>query len=167
MSETTIHRWPAASLAGDFARGGVGFAVTLFLLLVLPVASIAFAVCLILALVFGFYLADTARKLASHVELDEGGVRVTRGVAGGKTIRWGELERFELRYYSLRRDRKEGWMDLTLKGGGRTIKLDDRLDRFDRILACAFEAARTREVGLSQATYANLIAAGLLPKPRS
>ena len=43
--------------------------------------------------------------------------------------------------------------------------IDDRLDRFHDVLARAWEAARAAEVGVSEATHANLIAAGIIAKP--
>jgi hypothetical protein len=57
-------------------------------------------------------------------------------------------------------------MDLKLKGSGRTITIDDRLDRFNEVLARAWDAARTADVGVSDTTHHNLIAAGIVAKPK-
>ena len=59
------------------------------------------------------------------------------------------------------------WADLKLKGGGRTIAIDDKLDRFGEFLARAWVAARKADVGISDATHHNLMAAGLLPKDKA
>ena len=154
------------ALAGDFIRGAAAFAYTLFALLLLPVGSILFLAALLLAGVFGLYLGGTASRLRTLVEVNDDGIRLSGGLFGAKSIKWTQLERFELRFFSLSRDRKEGWMDLKLKGGGQTISLDDRLARFHDVLARAWDAARAADVGISDTTHANLIAAGIIAKPK-
>lgn len=165
MSEVHIHRWSAAALSGDMVRGAIASGGAVFLLLLIPIGSIVFFVVLGLACVFGLYLASTLSRLRSVVEVDERGVRLSGGLLGAKSIKWAELARLELRYFSLKRDRKDGWMDLKLKGAGQTIALDDRLDRFHEVLARAWEAARAADVGVSDTTHANLMAAGIIGKP--
>jgi hypothetical protein len=55
-------------------------------------------------------------------------------------------------------------MDLKLKRATSAVSIDDRLDRFDELLARAWAAAHRAEIGISDATNANLIAAGLIAK---
>src|SRR3546814_11929791 len=55
--------------------------------------------------------------LFRSVEVGDRGI-VARGPLGG-AIAWPDLEDLRLRYYSTRRDRTQGWMHMTLKGGGR------------------------------------------------
>ena len=167
MSEVSIHRWPPGSLTGDLVRGVVAFGVALLLSLVTPVGSFPFFGVLVLAVLFGLYLASTVSRLACVIEVDDRGLRLSGGLFGARAIKWAELERFELRHFPLSRNRKEGWMDLKLRGSGRqTIAIDDRLDRFGEVLARAWEAARAADLGISNATHANLVAAGIIPKPR-
>ncbi|MCE9522627.1 MAG: hypothetical protein K8S25_09375 [Alphaproteobacteria bacterium] len=165
MGDTHLHRWRPAALTGDVIRGAISFGGALFVGLLVPIGSIAFFLALGLAAVFGWYLAGTISRLRSLVEVNDDGLRLSGGLWPAKTIKWAQLDRFELRYFSLKRDRSEGWMDLKLRGGGQTLALDDRLDRFHEVLARAFEAARASDVGLSDTTHANLIAAGIIAKP--
>src|SRR3546814_13308044 len=46
-----------------------------------------------------------------------------------------------------RRDRTQGWMHMTLKGGGRTLTLESTISGFDDIAEQASEAARGNEIG--------------------
>ena len=165
MSEVHIYRWPARALSGDIVRGAVACGVALFFLLLIPIASMVFFLILALCVVFGLYLASTLSRLSATIEVDAQGLRLSGGLLGAKSVKWSELRRFELRYFSLKRDRTDGWMDLKLQGSGQTIAIDDRLDRFHDLLARAWEAARAAEVGVSEATHANLIAAGIIAKP--
>lgn len=167
MSEVSIHRWPTQALTGDLARGSIATAVGVFLLLAVPVGSIAFWAVAGLTILFALYLMSTVSRISSVIEVDDEGVRWRGGLFGGRAIKWGELEKFELRHFPLSRDRAQGWMDLKLKGGGRTIAIDDKLDRFGEFLARAWVAARKADVGISDATHHNLMAAGLLPKDKA
>lgn len=164
MSEVSIHRWKSAALSGDLVRGLAALAVTLFLLVLVPVLTVAFYVLLVLAVLFGLYLAGTVSRWRSVVEIDDEGLRVTGGIAGRRSIAWAELRRFELRHFPLSRDRAQGWMELMLASPSAKVTLDDRLDRFDEVLARAWTAARRAELGFSDATHANLVAAGLVAK---
>ena len=165
MSEVHIHRWSVAALAGDVVRGAIAFGIAAFALLLIPIGSIVFFVALGLAVVFALYLASTLSRIRCLIEVNDEGLRLSGGLLGAKSIKWAELARFDLRYFSLRRDRKEGWMELKLHGSGQTIALDDRLDRFHDVLARAWQAARAADVGLSDTTHANLIAAGIIARP--
>lgn len=167
MSEVSIHRWPAGSLTGDLIRGALATAASGLLLLAMPVASIAFWAVLGLTILFALYLMASVSKLTSVVEVDDEGMRLSGGLLGKRAVKWAELQRFELRHFPLSRDRTRGWMDLKLSGGGRSIAIDDRLDRFNEILARAWVAARSAEIGISDATHHNLIAAGILAKAKT
>ena len=162
MSEA-IYRWPSTALAGDYVRSGLGFALSfLFFLLVQP-GSVSFFALLALSVVFGLYLAQTALRAHTALTLLPEGLAIA-GFFGHRVIRWEALDHFALRYYTLRRGKAAGWMDLKLGSGGYSITLDDRLDGFRAVLERAWDAARRRDIEISSSTYANLTTAGLLPK---
>ncbi len=164
MSEISVHRWQPAALTGDLVRGLIAVALTLFFLLLVPVFTVAFYALLVLAALFGLYLAGTVSRWRSVVEADEQGLRVAGGMFGKRTIAWAELKRFDLRHFPLSRDRTQGWMELKLSSATVSVTIDDRLERFDDLLARAWVAARRAEVDVSDATHANLVAAGLIAK---
>ena len=75
----------------------------------------------------------------------------------------------KLAFYSMRRNRYGGtmdlsgsksWMELKLRGTGNTITVDSSLDGFDSVVAVAMEAAQDRELPLNDGTLANLDAMG-------
>ena len=78
-----------------------------------------------------------------------------------RTIPWAELDRMKLAYYSTRRDRKSGWMQLELGAGRARVHLDSRIVGFDRLVRRAAEVASARGLELSEATLANLEAIGV------
>jgi hypothetical protein len=78
-----------------------------------------------------------------------------------RTIAWAELDRMRLAYYSTRRDRKSGWMQLELGGSGARLSLDSRIEGFGEVVRRAAEAAADRHLQLSEPTAANLESLGI------
>ena len=167
MSELATYRWRPAALAGDLVRGLFAAGLSLFFLVLVPVYSVAFYVLLVLSVLFGLYLAGTVSRWRSVVEVDVTGLRLRGGLLGPHVVKWAELTRFELRHFPLSRDRSQGWMELKLKTATATVSIDDRLDGFRDVLARAWDAARAAEVGVTEATHDNLVAAGVIQAPRA
>jgi len=75
-----------------------------------------------------------------------------------------------LAYYSTRRDRRDGWMQLELRSGWTRVHLDSRIEGFTELVDEAARAARCRGLTLNAATLANLSALGVSlhtePSPR-
>ncbi len=155
------YHWPANALRGDFIRMAICFTVCLAILAAVPVRSLEFVVFVIPAIAFGAYLAQTVLRARTTLTLLPEGLAVA-GFFGTRLILWDTLDQFTLRYYTLRRDKEAGWLDLKLSSPGASITIDDRVDGFRPILQRAWEAARSRDIGISSSTYANLTAAGLL-----
>ena len=109
-----VYRWPRAALIADHLRSGIGFGASfLFMLLVQPL-SLAFLFFAVLTIVFGLYLALTIIRARTALKLEPEGLAVS-GLLGRKMIRWDALNDFALRYYTLRRDKEGGWLDLKLR----------------------------------------------------
>ncbi|MCW5747456.1 MAG: hypothetical protein KIT36_14805 [Alphaproteobacteria bacterium] len=153
MSMTLRYARPA--LFADYARATAGVAICGLPLT--TVASNGITVSLagvgVMFLLFG---ARTALRHATEIVADESGI-TARGPFGG-TIAWNKLARLKLAYYATRRDRKGGWMHMTLAGEGRTIRLDSSLDGFDQVARLAARAGVTNGLDVSAATRANLAA---------
>jgi hypothetical protein len=91
-----------------------------------------------------------------------------------REIGWSEMQDFRLRYYSTQRDRKEGWMQLILRGmasrapgqhevanpggpaNGGVIRMDSILPGFDDIVRQAHDAARRHGLAIDATTATNL-----------
>jgi len=127
-----------------------------------PAAPVAGALAAIAAL-FLVYFARTVCRQLTHFELDETGIRA-RGPASGllsAAIRWEDLRSLRLDYYSTRKDREGGWMQLRLGGARRTIRIDSELEGFAGLVRAAASEARRRGIGLDEPTRSNLELLGL------
>jgi hypothetical protein len=155
------HRYPAASLAADYARGVIGLALTAGPLLAVPVHWAIGWFLGAAALLFAVFLGRTVLRHVTVIETDERGIAVHGPWA--TAIPWPSLDDLRLRYYSTRRDREAGWMQLSLRGRGRRLSLDSAIEDFDEIARQAAEEARRNGVDLGEATRNNLMALGAAP----
>ena len=154
-------RYPLSRLYVDYAASAAGVAVSLGpLALVRPAAAVAWALAAAAAL-FLVYFGRTVCRQLTHIVLDEAGIRA-RGPLGA-AIRWAELRSLRLDYYSTRRDREEGWMQLRLRGTRRTIRIDSEIDGFAEIARAAAAEALRRGADTDEATRANLRVLGIAP----
>ncbi len=153
--------YPVRSLWPDYTRAGIGLAIALLPMPWVPAGSFGNWLLGLLALLFGGFAVMTWVKHRSTVQMNPAGIRILGPV--GRTIAWGALDRLALRFYSTRKERGHGWMQLKLSGGGTTITIDSNLDRFHLVAARAARAAAENALALDPTTLANLESLGVWP----
>jgi hypothetical protein len=151
--------YPAAAMIGDYLRAAAGLAPTLFIPATVSLGDVATAVLGGFAAIFGAFAIRTALRHGTRIDMDDTALR-TSGLRP-TVIPWAELDRLKLAYYSTRRDRKSGWMQLQLRAGRARLSADSRLDGFEQLARRAAHAAAERGLELSDATAANLQALGV------
>lgn len=155
----TSHRYPRRIIVLDYTRAGVGTVLTLGPLTAIPTASIAGFVLSLLSILFIFFAARTWVRSRTVAQLSEEGLAVT--AMGYNAISWQDVASLELRYFATKRDRSQGWMQLTLKSAGTTLRLESTLEGFENITRAAAGAASERKLPLSTSTLENLRALDL------
>jgi hypothetical protein len=148
------YSYSSGAMLGDYLRAAAGLAPVAAIFATVTVDTVPAVILLGVAAIFGAFGVRTALRHGTILEVGDGGVRSVglRRVA----ISWAALDRMKLAYYSTRRDRKSGWMQLQLGAGPARLTLDSRLDGFDQVVRQAALAATARELDLSEATVANL-----------
>jgi hypothetical protein len=159
QSELSWHSYPASAMIGDYVRSAAGLVPAGAIFATTSVAPVPAVLLGGFAVIFGLFGLRTALRHNSSIELSDIGIRSFGLVE--RRIAWTELDRLKLSYYSTRRDRKSGWMQLELVGGGTKLSLDSRLDRFDDVVRRATDAAHERQLRVSESTAANLEALGV------
>jgi hypothetical protein len=155
----TRHRYPLGTLMADYARAAPGLALTLPpLLLVATSPIVSFVLAVLAALFAGFALSTLARQRGVIVLQDDG---ITAEGMWRRHIAWDALRSARLRWFGPRHDRRDGAMQLVLKGGRRRLVLDSRIDGFETIAAAAAAAAQYRGLPLTAATIDNFAALGI------
>ncbi len=160
---TVLHyEWP--EVRADYWRAAAGMALTgIPLLLVRPGAILFWVLLAMFALfaVFGF------RTLMRHrMEVDAGPDVVTRRGGGfwgsfSRSVDLAKLRRMKLRYFSPRRDRRDGWMQLRLWDDRTALSVDTALAGFETVLEHAVSAAARNRLVLDPSTRANLAGLGV------
>ena len=162
-----VLRYPLKALVGDYIRAGVGLAVGLGVLASVPASPAIVIIFGGISALFGVFGLRTVKRQATEISLDEAGIR-TKGIGmgmGDASLPWSALETFKLRYYGTRRQRTrgegEGFMQLTLKGGGASLTLESSLEGFNYIAWRAAKAARDQGIPLDPTSAGNLLDIGI------
>jgi hypothetical protein len=159
----TEYRYPRGALRGDFARAGIGLAITVGPALMIPLMSPAELVLGPLAVLFLVFGIRTWQRSVAVIAVTARDISLS--APWQARLAWHNLKAVRLNYYSTRFDRSGGWMQLMLKGGGgpdgATIRLDSTLDGFSEIARQVAAIARANRIELSEATRNNFSALGI------
>ena len=164
VRQTNRWRYPRRAIALEYFYTVLGLTFTLLpLALVTPLQAVT-GVLSGLAFLFFTFGIRTALRHNVFVEVSDSGITLGRMLnsSWGETIPWNEISELKLSYFSTRRDRHGGWMQLRLRGNKRTIRLDSTLDGFDKLLSYAAHQVRRQGLELSSETLQNLNALGVL-----
>jgi hypothetical protein len=153
------HIYPASAMVGDYLRAAAGLVPTGLVFATVPVGAVPALFLGGFGAIFAIFGLRTLLRHGTSLEMTDTELRA-HGISN-RSIMWSELDRLKLSYYSTRRDRRSGWMQLELGAGGTRLNLDSRLDGFDRVVRRAAETAAARRLVLSESTAANLASLGL------
>jgi hypothetical protein len=153
-------RYPRPTLWADYVRAAAGVVLCGGPLVALNVNRWMALVLGAGLLLFILFLARTAlRQKTRYVLADD---TLCADGPAGTLVEWRQLDRLKLSYFSTKRDRTGGWMQLAVgSAGSRTIKIDSALEGFYDIVERAARAAEVNGVVLSAATRANLRSMGI------
>lgn len=153
-------RYPRPTLWADYLRATAGVVLCGAPLLLLDVNPWLALILFGGFLLFALFLVRTA--LRHHTRYVLAPDTLCADGPAGTLVEWSRLDRMKLSYFSTKRDRTGGWMQLTVgSAGGRQVKIDSSLDGFHDIVERAARAAEAAELPLSEATRANLKAMGI------
>ena len=153
-------RYQREAIRADYIRAAIGLAFAVGPLLFIPQIHWVFAV--ILAVLGLLFLAFGVRTwLRGRTRILAGPEGLTVEDRRRRHLPWEALEEVKLAYFSTRRDRSQGWMQLTLIGNGTSISLDSPLDHFHEIAEEAARHVRARRLPVSTATVLNFESLGI------
>jgi hypothetical protein len=156
----SLHAYPPAAALADLARAGIGAGAVAVPLLVVGTETPIGPVLLVMLAVFAAFGVRAALLLLTRYRVDEGGIGTIGPVA--RSLSWADVRRIKLAYYSTRRDRSGGWMQLTLIGRRCRLSLDSRVDGFAGVARLAADAAAANGAVLDGATLGNFRALGIV-----
>jgi hypothetical protein len=155
----TLYSYPTSAMLGDYARAAAGLVPTAAILAITPVGLTAAVVLGGFASLFAVFGIRTALRHTTRFEMTE---TLLNGLGLVPcSIAWSELDRVRLAYYSTRRDRRGGWMQLELRSGRKRVRIDSRIEGFTEVVKASARAAELRGLSFDPATLANLEALGI------
>lgn len=157
----SVHHYPTKAMMGDYARAAFGLVLTGTPILLSPPGSAALYILGPLAALFLVFGARTWFRHRTVVEADDQKV-VVRGLWTGE-LAWSDLQEVKLNYYSTKRDRSQGWMQMVLRGPRGKLRFDSTLDGFPEVARRAYQTARAKGLELTEASVSNFAALGFEP----
>jgi hypothetical protein len=159
----TVYRYQRGRLIADYLRGGCGLAGSIAAWLLLP--SIPQVHILIggLTLLFLLFTIRTVWRQAIRIEITDQSFTLISPLSAffkQEPMAWGDLVSVKLRYYSTRRNRKNGWFTMHLAGPGGRVAFDSDLDGFEDMARRAAQAVRDGGIRIDDTTHANFAALG-------
>ena len=148
------HRYPPRAVMLDYLYSGLGLLFTLGPLGLAASGGPAAWVLGALAALFAVYGIRTMLRHRTWLGVSEDGITVHGLVR--RHLPWEQLTRCTLGYYSTRRKRDRGWMQLTLKAGRRSLRIDSQIEGFNTIVRRAARASTARGIALDHTTRENL-----------
>jgi len=104
-------------------------------------------------LLFASFGARALLRVRQRFELGEEGLQILHR---RRHLPWSSLRGFKLKYFSTRRDHRDGWLELQLGFADGRVQVDSRLIGFDGLLDTALTWAAAAGVELDPATRRNL-----------
>lgn len=157
----SVHHYPTKAMMGDYVRAAFGLVLTGTPILLSPPGSAALYILGPLAALFLVFGARTWFRHRTVVEADDQKV-VVRGLWTGE-LAWSDLQEVKLNYYSTKRDRSQGWMQMVLRGPRGKLRFDSTLDGFPEVARRAYQTARAKGLELTEASVSNFAALGFEP----
>ena len=160
----SVHRYAARAIRGDLLRAVVGFVLTAVPCAVTSESPIATGIFGLLAsLFFAFGVRSYIRRFALVLVTEDGVVSCPLGEGSPQipgfrriSLAWRDVQTMRLRFFSTKRDRSEGWMELRLADGKDRLTIDSTIEGFETVVARAALAAEQGGVALDDTTLANL-----------
>lgn len=156
-----VYQYPPRSLAGDYIRSGVGLAVGLGVLLSVSPSTPIIIVFGGITGLFGFFAYRTIQRHVVKVAVTDD--EICNAGFFTRTMAWTDLEKLKLRYYGTKRQQRggDGFMQLTLAGGGASFSYESSLKGFRYIAWRAAKALRENGGSVDPTSAGNLLAIGL------
>ena len=156
------YRYPISALRGNYLRAGTGMIFSGLFLYGASSVPIVFAIVGSIFLLFAGYGIKTFSQHMTMIRLDQNGVQIF-GLRRRQII-WGDLTGAKLRFFTVKRDRDSGWMELTLMTAAGKFKIESDLEGFDEIAAAVAQEIEAKGIILDETSVENFNSLGISTK---
>jgi hypothetical protein len=151
--------YPRRALTAAYIRAAAGLIMIGIPLILGEPGIVAVIILGGIALTFLAYGARTWLRGKIRIEVNDDGIEFL-GLRPA-TLRWEDLTGVKLSYYSTRRDKTHGWMQLNILGKNRKLTIESTLDGFADVTRRVIAETGRRNIELSPSTRNNLKPLGI------
>jgi hypothetical protein len=153
-------RYSSKSLNADILRAIIGFVLCIcpvILIVAEPLINLILLSSSLLFLIFGIrtWLRRRVRIYCKETEI------TIKGPIS-RSLEWDELSSLKLSYFSTRRNKKDGWMQLKLEGKSKKLTIESNLEKFEEICSRAYQAASNNKIAITKTSERNFAELGIL-----
>ncbi|MGB0551030.1 MAG: hypothetical protein ACPGQV_00410 [Alphaproteobacteria bacterium] len=158
----TGYRYPLASLRGDYIQAGVGTTITGALMISAFSTPVMFFFIGPLFALFAGFGVKTWLKHLTMIEIEPDGLKIY-GLRR-RRVDWSSVTGAKLRFFTIKRDRDAGWMELTLLTNSRKIKIESTIDGFNEIAEAVARIVESKDIKIDVTSVENFNAIGIQTK---
>ena len=155
----SVYVYPKGALVGDGLTAGCGMTLTGGPLLLLDTAPVVTGFLIFLLIAFAIFGWRVAGQVRARIRVTEDGISAS--ALGTTALAWREVESVKLSYYSTKRDKTSGWLQLVLLGRRQRLSVDSRIEGFAVLAAHAARAVRANGLRPDPTTIENFHDLGL------
>ena len=155
-------RYPVSSLRGDYIRAALGMAFTGMMLIGASKVPVMFVIIGSIFLLFAGFGVQTLMRHITSIQLKEEGL-VVFGFRNRK-IKWSQVNGTKLRFFTVKKARDAGWMELILLTSSGKIKIDSSIDGFNKIAEAVAQAVERMDVKIDETSVENFNSLGIQTK---
>jgi hypothetical protein len=156
------YRYPTSALRGDYIRAGIGVLVTGGMLIGASAVPVMFVLIGAIFLLFlGFGLQTWSRHMSMFEIMPDG--LMVYGLRR-KKLAWSDLQGARLRFFTTKKDRDAGWMELTILSESGKTRIDSNIEGFKEILSAVAKQTESRGLPLDENSVENLRSLGIETK---
>lgn len=144
-----------SSILSDYLRSMLGLTVCGFLIIVSGVHIVVLYILGMLILLFVTYAIRTVCRHFTSISFDRDCLQVYIGVWLWREIKWSRVAGIKMRYFSTRRDKTGGWLQLIVLDGDTKISFDSHLENFAVFAERALSIAVEKKLSLNPTTLEN------------
>lgn len=153
-------RYDRLTVIGDILRGTIGGVMVLAPVISLPLHPVMQIVLTGLGLLFWWFALRNTLRLQTRISLDAEGITID-GLSQ-RQIPWHDMTACRARYFSAYRDRRDGWLQLTIEyGSHQKSVIDSAIMDFDQLAEHVAYHAQRQGIEIDRVTAENLIAIGV------
>ena len=151
--------YPRRTITLEFIYTIVGLLFSLFPITLTSALPEVYGILSFLGLLFFLFGLRTIIRQYTFIEVSED--KITVGGLLRYSIVWSDIQELKLSYFSTRRDRAGGWMQLRLCAHNRTLRVDSTLKDFCKLVTEAVQKTFCNGLEHSAGTVENLKALGI------